>query len=180
MQPQLARPNATKPFIALAATGALLSAGACLHSAPTPDPGLSVATGEIEQYQSANGMRVVLENTADTGSAGATLVIGAGASDEDAAHAGVAHLTEHLVLEAHADGETPLWHRLETLGAGAYNGVTSWDATRYTAFVPQQNLKYTLYALASVLREPLAGVDAEDFAAVGSSSATLPQPRKPR
>lgn len=129
------------------------------------DPGLSVIRDEVEQYQIANGMRVVLARVADTGSAGATLVIRAGASDEDAAQAGLAHLTEHLVFDGRPDGDTPLWHRLETLGAGAYNGVTSWDATRYVVFAPQQNLRDVLFALASVLRDPLAGVDDVDFVA---------------
>ena len=110
-------------------------------------------------------MRVVLEHTADTGSAGATLVIRAGTSDEEAARAGLAHLTEHLVFDAHPDGQTPFRHRLETLGAGAYNGMTSWDSTRYIVFVPHQNLQDLLDALAGVLRDPLAGVDDADLTA---------------
>lgn len=148
----------------LAEAGSLLLASACVSPTPMRDPGLFVARDELEQYQSASGMRVVLEHTADTGSAGATLVIRAGASDEDAARAGLAHLTEHLVFDGHPDGQTPLWHRLEGLGAGSYNGVTTWDSTRYTVFSPHRNLRDVLSALAGVLRDPLAGVDDADLA----------------
>jgi predicted Zn-dependent peptidase len=85
-------------------------------------------------------MRVTLEHTADTGLAGAVLVIGAGSADDGAERSGLAHLTEHLAFDAHASGSAPLWQRFETLGAGAYNGMTSWDSTTYFTFVPQENL----------------------------------------
>jgi zinc protease len=120
---------------------------------------------ELAQYLSASGIRVVLEHTADTGSAGATLVIGAGTSDDDAERAGLAHLTEHLVFDAHRDGQPSLARRLEALGAGAYNGTTAWDSTCYAVFAPQQTLQDMLFGLAGVLREPLAGVTDADLTA---------------
>jgi zinc protease len=126
---------------------------------------LAVVNDELEQYRSANGMRVVLEHRADAGLAGATLVIGAGTSDEDAPRAGLAHLTEHLILDAHPDGLPSLQARLEALGAAAHNGMTTWDATRYFVFAPQQTLQDLLFALAGVLRDPLVGVDDADLAA---------------
>ena len=139
-------------------------AGACLQATtPVRNPSLPVVSYELEQYQSGSGMRVVLEHTADTGSAGAVLVIGAGAADNDAARAGLAHLTEHLAFDAHPGEAAPLWRRFETLGAGAYNGMTSWDSTTYVAYVPQQNLPNLLSSLAGLLKDPLAGVDDTDF-----------------
>jgi len=154
-----------KASIRLAGAAALLATVDCAQPTVMLASGFPVVSDQIEQYQSASGLRVVLAHTEDTGSAGATLVIRAGTSDEEAARAGLAHLTEHLVFDAHAEGQPPLRHRLESAGAGAYNGLTAWDATRYVAFVPQQNLRDLLDALAGVLKDPLAGVDDADFTA---------------
>jgi len=152
-----------KASIVLVVTGALWLAGGCLHPLPVRNPSLSVVSYELAQYQSATGMRVTLEHTADTGLAGAVLVIGAGSADDGAERSGLAHLTEHLAFDAHASGGAPLWQRFETLGAGAYNGMTSWDSTTYFTFVPQENLPDLLSAIAGVLKDPLANVDDADF-----------------
>ena len=138
-------------------------AGGCLHPLPVRNPSLSVVSYELSQYQSGTGMRITLEHTADTGLAGAVLVIGAGSADDGAERSGLAHLTEHLAFDAHASGGAPLWRRFEMLGAGAYNGMTSWDSTTYFTFVPEENLPDLLSAIAGILKDPLANVDDADF-----------------
>jgi hypothetical protein len=148
----------------------LLLAGACLHQTPMRDPGLSVISDELEQYQSAIGMRVVLEHTADTSSAGATLVISAGTSDEDAARAGLAHLTEHLVLEAHLSACT--WIRPPVAELPAWWN-RSWRARRPCKVAglggnPYRDGSYAYYTSTEVVQNDPKGVGAFLLAAVES------------
>jgi len=77
-----------KASIVLVGMGALWLAGGCLHPLPGRNPSLSIVSYELSQYQSATGMRVTLEHTADTGLAGAVLVIGAGSADDGAERSG--------------------------------------------------------------------------------------------
>ncbi len=82
-------------------------------------------------------------------------------SDDPPEREGLAHLVEHLVYHAHANGEAPLSERLQRLGA-RYNADTSLDATRYYEVLPASALPALLALTGDRLSRPLAGVDDAD------------------
>jgi zinc protease len=135
---------------------------ACIAAPPAIAPSEESVHYPISTFTTSSGMRAVFEVAPDFGIAGAVLVVGAGAADEPPEKAGLAHLVEHLVFESR-HGDATFRRRLESRGAGAYNGETSWDETTYYAFGPAQNLAPLLSVLADVLDDPLASIDEGTF-----------------
>ncbi|HEY4156854.1 MAG TPA: insulinase family protein [Polyangiaceae bacterium] len=126
-------------------------------------PGVQVVDFETRVVELPSGLRVVLETVPGSATGGAVLVVNAGSADETPEQAGLAHLVEHLVFRSHAVDKPSLFHRLESLGGSAFNGTTGFDATQYFAFVPDKNLQELTFSLATLLSDPLEGVDADDF-----------------
>jgi zinc protease len=108
-----------------------------------------------------NGMRVLLEQAPDFGAAGAVLVVGAGAADDPAGKAGLAHVAEHMIFSATHGGVSFYdWSRNLDGGVNAY---TTWDTTTYPAFERTPDLPRLLTFLHGVATEPLAGIDERVF-----------------
>jgi zinc protease len=147
--------------------GCIVALGFVSCIAP-PRPATSMATATaihhpIAQLTNASGMRTVFEVSPDFGVAGAVLVVGAGGADDPPDKEGLAHLVEHLVLLQSRRGDVTFRDRLLALGAGAYNGMTWWDETRYYAFGPSRSLLAILSLFAEMLDDPLASVDEAAF-----------------
>ena len=125
---------------------------------PVVAPRAAAIRYPMAQFTLVSGMKTVHEVEPDFGTAGVVLVVEAGSADEPPEKAGLAHLVEHLVFQAQHGGAS-LKHRLGSLGVADYNGMTSWDDTRYYAFGPTRNLPALLSLFADVLDDPLASVD---------------------
>jgi zinc protease len=110
-----------------------------------------------------NGLRLVVDEVGDTRSAGAVLIVGAGAADETAGQEGLAHLVEHLVFQARHGEGGDVYARLSRLSGGHFNGSTGWDATQFWAYAPGADMAELLGIFAAMLSDPLAGVTEEEF-----------------
>lgn len=141
-------------ILRVAVLGVLAS---CITTHATAPTAVSVPY-RITQVTLASGLRAVSEVAPDFGTAGAALVVQAGSADEPPGKGGLAHLVEHLVFQGKHEGES-LLGRLMTLGAGKWNGMTSWDQTTYFAFGPESSFGALASLLAEVVDDPLAGVD---------------------
>lgn len=78
-----------------------------------------------------NGLRVVLVHDPTAPEVDVTMRYAAGAIDEPAGQAGIAHLVEHLMFQQVLGSQT-LFAHLEA-GASEFNGETTYDATTYVA-----------------------------------------------
>jgi zinc protease len=150
------RQRGASPVILLA-----LFLTACLAQ-PPHTPTLRALSYPVSRSTLPSGMRVVFEVSPDFGTAGVVLVIATGSTDDPSGKGGLAHLVEHLVFEAR-HGDSSFRRKLETLGAGYFNGMTGWDETRYFAFGPEKNLQALIALFGDVLADPLASVDEATF-----------------
>jgi zinc protease len=129
---------------------------------PETELGLDIPRFGVAHRQLDSGLRVGVESSPARGQVAVVLAIGAGASDDPPEREGLAHLVEHLVYHARANGEAPLSDRLMRLGA-RFNADTSLDATRYYEVLPASALPALLAFTGDRLSRPLAGVDDADF-----------------
>src|SRR5579863_5347956 len=137
------------------------ASGACIS-------GMKPVTGAAVRYPAQqatlkSGLRTAYELAPQFGTAGFVLSVETGSSADPAGKEGLAHLLEHLVFQARHGGDTTFWDQLHALGAGEFNAWTNWDSTSYYAFGPTQALDGLLSLYASILDDPLAGVDAAAF-----------------
>ena len=128
---------------------------------PETQLGLDIPRFAVANRQLDSGLRVGVESSPARGQVAVVMAIGAGASDDPPEREGLAHLVEHLVFHAHANGEAPLSERLQRLGA-RYNADTSLDETRYYEVLPASALPALLALTGDRLSRPLAGVDDAD------------------
>ncbi len=91
------------------------------------------------------------------------LLVGTGSADEPYGKAGLAHLTEHLVLRSRPESSRSIKERLNDRGA-AWNAWTGWDSTTYAAFFPVTSLEAMLRLMAEVLERPLVGLSDGEIA----------------
>jgi len=89
----------------------------------------------------------------------------AGSVDDPAGKEGLAHFAEHLAFRAAPDGrgKPRLWDRL-IAGGWYFNAFTSHDQTVYWQAGKPADLREALAIEAARMRDPLAGVTADDFA----------------
>jgi predicted Zn-dependent peptidase len=103
-----------------------------------------------------NGLRVVTSRMPSARSVAVGLFVGAGSRHEDAAHAGLSHLVEHLVFKGTAAypiaGE--LSEAVEGCG-GAVNASTDRELTVYSAKVPAAAHDRGLEVVAELALRPL-------------------------
>jgi zinc protease len=135
---------------------------AALSASDSPLP-----TIEIEHYQLANGLNVILHVDDKMPAVNVNLWYHVGSKDEDPGKTGFAHLFEHMMFQGsrHVKGE--YLALVEKAGAsmqsGGVNGTTSADRTNYFQTVPSGSLEYVLwlesdrmgYLLDSVTQESL-------------------------
>lgn len=99
-----------------------------------------------------NGLRLILVPMGGVESFAAEIVVGVGSRDESDDLAGLAHLTEHVVLRG---SETyPNQDMIESMG-GLKNGWTSKDATSFQVKLPAEKWKLGIDYLMSLVSEPL-------------------------
>ena len=94
---------------------------------------------KFEQFQLANGLRVLVHEDASTPMVVVDVLYDVGARDEDPTRTGFAHLFEHLMFggSVHIDDfETPL-----QLAGGENNAYTTNDFTNYYIQLPAENIE---------------------------------------
>jgi zinc protease len=137
-------------------------AGSCIATAVRPVTGNVVAYPSIQATLSS-GTRAAFELAPDFGVAGVVLVMGAGSVDDPKGKEGLAHLVEHLVFHSRHDHDVSYRRKLQVLGAGSWNAMTTWDSTTYYAFGPTASLPDLMALVAGVADAPLADVDENAF-----------------
>jgi zinc protease len=154
-------PRARRALFCRALPAVTLVAG-CVARHPPPSGSAEAVSYPLAQSRVAGGLRVVVETSPDSGNAAVALAVRAGSADDPKRDAGLAYLVEHLVFDSKVDG-APLSQRLDLLGASRWNGLTSWDETKYYAVVPAQNLSSVLRLFAGMLADPLRSIDESTF-----------------
>ncbi len=103
----------------------------------------------FEQYQLANGLRVILSVNKSMPAVNVNLWYHVGAKNERPGRTGFAHLFEHMMFQGskHLPGE--YFSYAERAGAnvmsGGLNGTTSEDRTNYFETVPSGSLEFALW-----------------------------------
>jgi len=101
-----------------------------------------------------NGVRLMLYPRNDCMSMAMGIFVRAGAWNENAKEAGIAHVIEHMMFKSTALHSTE-WinNRFTELGA-AVNAFTDWDTTAYHATVPYQNGEKMFELLTEMVQVP--------------------------
>jgi zinc protease len=101
----------------------------------------------------ANGLPVTTARAPGAPVAAVQAWVSAGAADEDAPQAGVAHLLEHMVFRPSTPGGSPLARAVEDVG-GEVNAWTSLDQTVFHAVVPVAELPTAIAAVGDAVASP--------------------------
>jgi predicted Zn-dependent peptidase len=103
-----------------------------------------------------NGLRVITQSMPHARSVSVGLFVGVGSRHEDAAHAGLSHLLEHLVFKGTraypAPGEVS--EAIESVG-GSVNASTDRELTVYSSKVPAAHAGRALDIVAELVARPL-------------------------
>ncbi len=94
---------------------------------------------QFEQFELANGLRVIVHEDATTPMAAVNMLYNVGARDEDPDQTGLAHLFEHLMFEGSANA--PDFDNVLQMAGGVNNAFTSNDLTNYYNILPANNLE---------------------------------------
>jgi predicted Zn-dependent peptidase len=102
-----------------------------------------------------NGLRVVTQEMPNARSVAVGLFVGVGSRHEDASHAGLSHLLEHLVFKGTRRYPDPggLSEAVEGCGGGV-NASTDRELTVYSAKVPAQAVDRALAVVAELVLWP--------------------------
>lgn len=104
----------------------------------------------------SSGLRVVTQSMPGTRSVSVAIFVPVGSRHEDARHAGVSHLLEHLVFKGtvgHPDAGT-LSQVVEAVG-GSINASTDRELTVFSSKVPAARLDVALHAVSQLALHPL-------------------------
>jgi predicted Zn-dependent peptidase len=106
---------------------------------------------QVEGYQLANGLQVLLKPGYDRGHVAIRLVVGVGFDDFSCAEQELPHLLEHLLFSGLDDtGEGGLEQRMQALG-GEWNAFTSSSDTTFVIEAPARNQRKVLDLLRDIL-----------------------------
>jgi predicted Zn-dependent peptidase len=106
---------------------------------------------QVEGYQLANGLQVLLKPGHERGHVAIRLVVGVGFDDFDCAGQELPHLLEHLLFSGLDDtGEGGLEQRMQALG-GEWNAFTSSSDTTFVIEAPARNQRKVLDLLRDIL-----------------------------
>ena len=106
---------------------------------------------EVEGYQLANGLQVLLKPGSERGYVAIRLVVGVGFDDFPCAEQELPHLLEHLLFSGlDASGEGGLEQRMQALG-GEWNAFTSNSNTAFVIEVPAVNQRKALDLLLAII-----------------------------
>lgn len=118
--------------------------------------------GPVDSRELGNGLLARVQQRRDTSFAAVCLVVAVGNSDDPDDHAGLAHLTEHLLFAPTAELPNGFGAFVEVLGASYVNASTDSEATTYCTEVPHEALERVLYAEAMRQAFLLASLDEDD------------------
>jgi len=99
----------------------------------------------FEQFQLANGLKVILHSDRSLPLVAVNVWYHVGPANEPAHRSGFAHLFEHLMFEGSKHVGREFDRVLESIGATNSNGTTSWDRTNYFETAPSENLETLLW-----------------------------------
>ena len=133
-------------------------------STTLPPAATAVASHWARQSILPSGLTVFVEDDSTLPVAGVVWTVRCGAARDPVGREGLAHAVEHLLFRAPATAGLTRYDSLLRLGAADLNGETSFDQTRYHAFVPQVAASELLAIWAAAMADPLAGVDEATFA----------------
>ena len=112
--------------------------------------------------QGPSGLRVVAYEIPVSPRATVGVSYRAGSSDDPPGKEGLAHLAEHLAFRGRPGGGLRIWDRLEAAGV-EFNAFTTHDHTTYYAAGRTDQLSEMAAAEVARLRDPLAGIDEQEF-----------------
>jgi zinc protease len=98
-----------------------------------------------DRFIMANGLEVIVHRDASAPTVSVNMSYRVGSRDEPPGKTGLAHLTEHLLLEAGGRQSATSESVVERLGTWDYNGSTDRDRTRLYMTVPKQALDAALW-----------------------------------
>lgn len=126
-----------------------------LLSLPAISPKKVLAsTHGSQSFFLSNGLKVVAKKDSSSPLAALQLWVGAGAADETAEEAGLAHLLEHILFRGSSErGTGKLAGEIENLG-GRINGFTSRERTVYHMVLPAAHVKTAFKLLAQMMQIP--------------------------
>jgi predicted Zn-dependent peptidase len=103
-----------------------------------------------------NGLRVVSQSIPHARSVSVGLFVGVGSRHEDASHAGLSHLLEHLVFKGTRAYPVPggLSEAIESVG-GSVNASTDRELTVYTSKVPAAHAERAMEVVSELVAQPL-------------------------
>lgn len=105
----------------------------------------SVPKIDFERFVLANGLEIIVHIDRAAPLVSLTTSYQAGSRYEPRGKTGLAHLTEHLLLESTTRQGLALRSELERIGGWDYNGVTDRDCTRLYMTVPKQSFDAALW-----------------------------------
>jgi predicted Zn-dependent peptidase len=116
---------------------------------------------QVEGYQLANGLQVLLKPGMERGHVAIRLVVGVGFDDFNCAEQELPHLLEHLLFSGlDGTGEGGLEERMQALG-GEWNAFTSNSDTTFVIEAPARNQRKVLDLLRDILTK--THIDAQAF-----------------
>jgi predicted Zn-dependent peptidase len=98
-----------------------------------------------------NGIRVATQRMPEVRSVAIGVVVDVGPRAESARHAGLAHLTEHLLFQGTSNRDASEIARMMDLAGGQLGGFTTRDYTCYFATVLDEHGPYALDLLGDIL-----------------------------
>ncbi|MEC7520787.1 MAG: pitrilysin family protein [Myxococcota bacterium] len=117
------------------------------------------------RYTLDNGLSVALDPIPGRATVSVVVSVDAGLRDQPEGWSGLAHLTEHLMFDGTPAAPGHVLTSLERLGATAFNGMTTQDATVYVEVVPASALEQTLWLEAERFAHGLDGTTEADVEA---------------
>jgi predicted Zn-dependent peptidase len=112
------------------------------------------ATGGLERFTLANGLRVVLAPDRSAPVVGVAVVYDVGIRSEPEGRTGFAHLFEHLMFQGSESLEKLAHFRHVQGSGGTFNGSTHLDYTDYYEMLPSNALERALFLEADRMRGP--------------------------
>ena len=121
-----------------------------------PDRALA-STHTSQSFLLSNGLKVIVKKDSSSPLVALQLWVEAGAADERAEEAGLAHLLEHVLFRGSSErGTGKLAGEVENLG-GQINGFTSRDRTVYHMVLPATHARDGLRLMAQMMQLPSRG-----------------------
>ena len=141
---------------------ASVGAPSCGTTPLNGDTGIRPFAFDLWDVHCPSGLRVLFERAPSAYTAGVTVVVGSGSTEDPPGLEGLAHLVEHLVFRGRDDKDVPFEQRLWEMGA-SNNAETDFDTTTFHAFLPGQSLRRLVQTASDRLMDPLRRIDEATF-----------------